>query len=62
MIPVAGILSLGVSGVSQAPLGELGAVRKDPNAMAEAKNGAFRLVEMTRMIKAVKEKSKSKNN
>lgn len=61
MIPVAGILSLGVGGVSQAPLGELGGVRKDLNAISEAKNGAFRLVEMTRMIKAVKEKSKSKN-
>lgn len=62
MIPVAGILSLGVGGVSQAPLGELGAVRQDQNAMAESKNGALRLVEMTRMIKTVKEKIARKND
>jgi hypothetical protein len=29
--------------------------------MAEAQNGAFRLVEMTRMIKTVKEKMGNKN-
>lgn len=55
-VPVAGILSLGVGGVSEAPLGEFGAVRKDKNAMSEAQYGAARLVEMVRIIKAGKEK------
>jgi multimeric flavodoxin WrbA len=55
MIPVAGFLSLGVPGVSAAPLGELGAVRKDPDAIRGAKLGAKRLVEFTRMIKRAKE-------
>lgn len=56
MIPVAGVLSLGVGGTSQAPLGEFGGVRKDANALSDAQYGAARLVEITRIIKAGKEK------
>jgi len=54
-IPVTGGFGLGVAGISAAPLGDLGAVRKDPAAISSAQTGSMRLVELTRIIKAGRE-------
>jgi multimeric flavodoxin WrbA len=55
MLPVTGGFGLGVAGISAAPLGDLGAVRKDPAAISSAQIGSMRLVELTRILKAGKE-------
>lgn len=47
--------SFGAGGVSAAPLGEYGAVRKDQFAMRNAHNTGARLVQVARIVKAGKE-------
>jgi multimeric flavodoxin WrbA len=55
MIPICQGRALGVSAISAAPPGELGAVRKYKPAIMDARFCSKRLVETTRLIKAGKE-------
>jgi hypothetical protein len=55
MIPVTQGRGLGVAGVSAGALGDLGAVRKDREAIKSAKFCSERLIEITRIIKTGKE-------